>query len=129
MVPSVLEPPGVLLTNQVTARFVVPVTLAANTKESPARIFAVAGEMATVIEGGGGGGAFVLRVVAEQPAMISITGILPSWSSLRITEDTHRDSLKTEYSLARRKGEGYWTKGQYWANAREMKPCNAAISE
>ena len=89
-VPSAAVPPVVPLTDQVTAPFVVPETVTLNANESPARIFAVAGDTVTVIEGGGGGGDLVPRLVAEQPAEMSAARSEPNWNSLRISEDTHR---------------------------------------
>ena len=118
MVPSVAEPPVVPLTDQVRALFVVPETVAVNAKESPARIFSVAGDTITVIEGGGGGGGggFVPRVVAEQPAAKSTTRMLPSCSNLHIAEDTHLEPGKPVCSLGAGTVRGYWTKGQKWAD-------------
>jgi len=55
MVPRAAEPPVAPLTDQVTAVFDVPDTLAKKDKESPARMFALAGETTTVMEPGGGG--------------------------------------------------------------------------
>ncbi len=54
MVPSAEEPPGVLLTDQVTAVLEVPETVAEKEAELPTRILAVEGETATVIAGEGG---------------------------------------------------------------------------
>ena len=53
--PSAEEPPGVSLTDQVTAVLVVPETVAENEAELPTRTLAVEGETAMVMEGGGGG--------------------------------------------------------------------------
>jgi hypothetical protein len=64
MEPSAEEPPGVLLTDQVTAVLLVPETVAEKDTESPARTLAVEGETATEIEGGGG---WVLVVEAAPP--------------------------------------------------------------
>ena len=55
IVPSEEEPPGVSLTDQVTAVLVVPETVAENEAELPTRTLAVEGETATEMEGGGGG--------------------------------------------------------------------------
>jgi hypothetical protein len=60
----------------------------------------------------------VLRAVAEHPARMSIPRMLPSWSSLRIFEDTHRERLKTECSVTDGNEPGYWTKEQYLADVR-----------
>jgi hypothetical protein len=54
MMPSEEEPPGVSLTDQVTAALLVPVTVAENEAELPTRMLAVEGETAIVMEGGGG---------------------------------------------------------------------------
>jgi hypothetical protein len=56
MVPVAAPPPGTLLTLQVTAVFVVPLTLAVNCCVRPSRTLAVPGETVTEMEGGGGGG-------------------------------------------------------------------------
>jgi len=131
MVPSTAEPPVVPLTDHVTALFVVPETLAVNKKESPARMFAVEGDTAAVIDGGGGGGGVELlpRVVAEQPATKSAARLLPSWSNLRISEDTHWEPTKTKLSLEEGKVRGYWPRGQYLADVREMRRSRTAICE
>lgn len=63
MVPSAEEPPGVLLTDQVTAVLEVPETVAEKEAELPTRILAVEGETATVIAGGGG----VCLLPVEEP--------------------------------------------------------------
>jgi len=47
IVPMLAEPPLVPLTDQVTAVFELPVTVAVNANELPARIFAVVGETLT----------------------------------------------------------------------------------
>ena len=117
------------LTDQVTARFVVPETAAMNPKESPARMLAVAGDTTTLIEVGGGGGGLLLRVVAEQPAARSAARMPPSWSNLRISENTHREPLRLEYSVVDGCAARYWPKGQSWANAREMRRGSTANSE
>ena len=107
----------------------VPETVAENVKESPARIFAVVGATVTVIESGGGGGALVLRVVAEHPAMVSITSLQASWRDFRISEDTHREPRETQSSVKDEKVRRYWTEGQYLADVREKKSCTTAIRE
>jgi hypothetical protein len=117
MVPTVVEPPVVPLTDQVTDLFDVPETMAVKAKESPARIFAVDGETTTVVEGGGGGG-FLTRVVAEQPAAKSAARIPPNWTNLRISEDTHQEPLNPESSVVDESARRYWTKGQSWADVR-----------
>jgi hypothetical protein len=53
-VPTVLFPPFTPSTDQVTAVFVVPVTVAVNCCVPPSATIAVVGEMVTVIVGGGG---------------------------------------------------------------------------
>jgi hypothetical protein len=55
MVPTVAEPPALLLTYHVTAVFEVPVTVAEKVAEAPARTLVVDGETltTTVAEGGG----------------------------------------------------------------------------
>ncbi|HEY1468439.1 MAG TPA: hypothetical protein VGF61_05305 [Candidatus Acidoferrum sp.] len=53
MVPSAEEPPGVELTDQLTAVLLVPETVAEKDAEPPARTLAVEGETATEMEGGG----------------------------------------------------------------------------
>jgi len=55
MAPREAEPPEVSLTNQVTAVFCVPVTLAEKVAEAPARTLVVCGETMTEIVAGGGG--------------------------------------------------------------------------
>jgi len=86
IIPSAAEPPVVLLTDQVTAVFVVPDTATENGKESPARMFAVGGDTTTVMEDGGGG-CLVLRAVPAQPAKDIASKTIPRWSNLRIAED------------------------------------------
>ena len=54
--PVALTPPATPFTCQVTVVFDVPVTVAANGCDRPARTFAVFGETDTVTFGGGGGG-------------------------------------------------------------------------
>src|SRR5713226_4180343 len=54
MVPTVALPPGTPLTDQVTPVVVVPVTVAVNGWESPARTDVEPGETLTVMLGGGG---------------------------------------------------------------------------
>jgi hypothetical protein len=65
MVPSEEEPPGVSLTDQVTAVLVVPETVAEKVAELPTRTLAVEGETARVMEGGGG--VCVLPVEEAEP--------------------------------------------------------------
>lgn len=114
MVPSAAEPPVVPLTDQVTALFVVPETATVNPNESPARMLTVAGDTTTLIElvGGGGGEGLEPRVVAEQPAAKSAASMPPSWSNLRISENTHREPLNPAHSVVYGRPRGYWTKGQ-----------------
>jgi len=69
-VPSVEDPPFVPFTDQVTAVLEVPVTLALNVYDSPARIFAVAGETDTLTlfcAGGGSAGGFIFETLPTQP--------------------------------------------------------------
>ena len=54
MVPRVELPPGVVLTDQATAVFVEPVTVAEKERVAPARMLAVEGETDTETEAGGG---------------------------------------------------------------------------
>ena len=67
IVPLVVVPPVVPLTDQLTALLVVPDTATENGKVSPARILAVGGDTTTLTEDGGSeGGGLVLRAVAAQ---------------------------------------------------------------
>jgi len=61
-VPVEALPPATLLTDQVTEVFVVPVTVAVNGWELPARTLAGFGETETWICVCGGGGVFVLEL-------------------------------------------------------------------
>ena len=73
IVPRLAEPPEVLLTDQVTAVFELPVTVTLNANEVPARTLAVVGETLTAtaagVEGCDGLGLFEdeLAAVPEQP--------------------------------------------------------------
>jgi hypothetical protein len=73
IVPKLAEPLAVPLTDQVTAVFELPVTVALNAKEVPARMLAVVGETLTAtaagVDGCDGLGLFEeeLAAVPEQP--------------------------------------------------------------
>ena len=68
MVPSAGVPPGVLLTDQVTAVLLVPETVAEKAAELPTRILAVEGETATEMEAVGGGGVLLVEEAEPQAA-------------------------------------------------------------
>ena len=68
MVPRDEEPPEVSLTNQVTAVFCVPVTVAEKVAELPARTLAVCGVTLTEMVAGGGGCCELEEPVAPQAA-------------------------------------------------------------
>lgn len=113
MVPIADDPPTVPLTDQVTEVFVVPETAAVKGKESPARMFALGGVTATVIDGGGGGGGCLFReVAAAQPAKYRPNSATLRWSSLRIVANTHREQCIDVSILPDGRARRYWTKGQ-----------------
>ena len=68
MVPTVEFPPAMPLTFQVTAVFVVFVTVALNCWVPPRKTVAFGGETLTLIGGGGGGGGELFSPVTPQPA-------------------------------------------------------------
>jgi|HubBroStandDraft_2_1064218.scaffolds.fasta_scaffold145981_2 hypothetical protein len=68
MVPRVEEPLGVLLTDQETEEFEVPVTLAEKVKAEPARMLAVEGVTVTAMVGVGVGVGVGVFGVEEVPA-------------------------------------------------------------
>src|SRR5271167_4060070 len=71
MVPREVDPPAESLTDQVTAVFVVPETVAEKEAELPARTLAVEGKTATVMEGVAGGGCVPAEEVVEpQPTRV-----------------------------------------------------------
>lgn len=70
MVPLAAFPPATPFTDQLTAPFVVPLTVAVNGWVAPARTLAAVGVMLTVISGGGGGGFLV--PVLPQPELTRI---------------------------------------------------------
>jgi hypothetical protein len=76
IVPRVAEPPGVLLTDQVTEVLAAWATVAAKVAESPARTLAVEGETLTVTVGMGGGwtGGVLVEDVEAQEARKRETG-------------------------------------------------------
>ena len=68
MVPSVEEPPGVSLTDQVTEVLVAPVTVAVNVRKAPARMLAVVGATEPETAGVGGGGCFWVEEEPDEQA-------------------------------------------------------------
>ncbi len=85
IVPLVVVPPVVPLTDQLTAMLVVPDTATENGKVSPARILAVGGDTTTLTEDGGSeGGWLVLRAVPAQPETDMASNTILRWSNLRI---------------------------------------------
>src|SRR5947207_3394349 len=85
IVPLVVVPPVVPLTDQLTAGLVVPDTATENGNVSPARILAVGGDTTILTEDGGGeGGWLVLRAAPAQPATDMASNTILRCSNLRI---------------------------------------------
>jgi hypothetical protein len=128
MVPIVAEPPAVPFTDQVTDLLELPDTATLNWKESPARMFALAGDTTTLTKLVGGGVCLFDEVDAAQPAINSSTNTMPRWSNLRIFSDTPQEQFKRAVSLQHGQVGGYWTKGQKWANDLDSRRDSKALS-